>query len=30
MKIGIVGTGSIAHTMAREFARLPGMPVCGQ
>lgn len=27
MKIGIVGTGSIAHTMAREFARLPGMPV---
>ena len=27
MNIGIVGTGSIAHTMAKEFARLPTMPV---
>lgn len=27
MKIGMVGTGSIAHTMAKEFARLTTMPV---
>lgn len=27
MNIGIVGTGSIAHTMAKEFARLVTMPV---
>ena len=27
MKIGMVGTGSIAHTMATEFARLTTMPV---
>ena len=27
MHIGIVGTGSIAHTMAKEFARLTTMPV---
>ena len=27
MNIGMVGTGSIAHTMAKEFARLPTMPV---
>lgn len=27
MNIGIVGTGSIAHTMAKEFARPTTMPV---
>lgn len=27
MNIGMVGTGSIAHTMAKEFARLTTMPV---
>ena len=27
MKIGMVGTGSIAHTMAKKFARLTTMPV---
>ncbi len=27
MNIGIIGTGSIAHTMAREFARLTTLPV---
>lgn len=27
MKIGMVGTGSISHTMAKEFARLTTMPV---
>lgn len=27
MNMGMVGTGSIAHTMAKEFARLTTMPV---
>ena len=27
MNIGMVGTGSIAHTMAKEFARPTTMPV---
>ena len=27
MNIGMVGTGSIAHTMAKEFACLTTMPV---